>query len=131
MPMMVEPRSQAPFGNAACRSFASYRPPGALLYRRNNCSKQRFQLTSFNPRSSPMHVRAAVLSSLILSMALSSTFARDRNQDRDSPDSPSESPPQVVEARSKADAAYERGEYAKVIELATWLIENYPNDNVH
>jgi tetratricopeptide (TPR) repeat protein len=78
-----------------------------------------------------MHVRAAVLSSLILSMVLSSTLARDRNQDQDIPDRPSESPPQVVEARSKADTAYERGDYAKVVELATWLIENYPTDNVH
>ncbi len=36
----------------------------------------------------------------------------------------------MVEARSKADAAYDRGDFAKVVELATWLIENYPNDNV-
>ena len=78
-----------------------------------------------------MHLRAVAISSLILSAALNSAYARDRNQDEDRPEGQSESPPQVVEARSKADTAYERGEYAKVVELATWLIENYPNDNVH
>ena len=87
-----------------------------------------------------MHVRAAVLSALVLSVAISSTFARDRdfslfgrdrNSDQDLPDGQSQSPPEVVDARSKADNAYERGDYAKVVELATWLIENFPNDNLH
>jgi hypothetical protein len=74
---------------------------------------------------------AAVISSLILSLALSSTFGRDRNPNRDNLEGPSESPPQVIDARNKADAAYQRGEYAQVVEVSTWLIENYPNDNVH
>ena len=78
-----------------------------------------------------MQLRAAVISSLILSVALSTTFGRDRNPDPDLPTGPSESPPQVVDARTKADAAYQQAEYPQVVELATWLIETYPNDNVH
>jgi tetratricopeptide (TPR) repeat protein len=78
-----------------------------------------------------MQIRAAVIPSLILSMALSTSFGRDRKPDPDFPDGPSESPPQVVDARHKADTAYQQGEYSKVIELATSLIDGYPNDNVH
>src|SRR5258708_5773609 len=78
-----------------------------------------------------MRFRATVLFSLIVSLAISSTFGRDRNPDPDLPEGQSQSPPEVVDARSKADTAYERGDYAKVVELATWLIENFPNDNVH
>ncbi|MBS0265768.1 MAG: tetratricopeptide repeat protein [Planctomycetes bacterium] len=40
-------------------------------------------------------------------------------------------PPEVTDARSKADSAYQKGDYAKVIELATWLMSNYPEDNPH
>ncbi len=43
----------------------------------------------------------------------------------------SSSPPQVLEARSKADTSYQQGDYAKVIELTNWLIQNYPNDNAY
>ena len=78
-----------------------------------------------------MQVRALLFSSLILSLAFASTFGRDRDLDRESRSRRAESPPQVVDARSQADAAYERGDYAKVVELATWLIDNYPNDNVY
>lgn len=86
-----------------------------------------------------MRIRATVLFSLIVSLAVSATFARDRdfpfgrdrNPDSDLPGGQSQSPPEVTDARSKADTAYERGDYAKVVELATWLIENFPTDNVH
>jgi tetratricopeptide (TPR) repeat protein len=78
-----------------------------------------------------MHVRAAVMASLLSLAAFSLTFGRDNNPIFDIQGAQSESPPEVVAARHKADTAYEQGDYAKVVELATWLIENYPNDNVH
>lgn len=78
-----------------------------------------------------MHLRAVAISTLILTVALSSTNGFARDSDQNILEGQSESPQQVVEARSQADSAYERGDYSKVIELGTWLIENYPNDNVH
>lgn len=71
--------------------------------------------------------------SLVLALFCLSTgaFARDRDSDFGIPDGPSESPPQVVEARANIDRAYQEGNYAKVVELSTWLIDNYPGDNVH
>jgi len=44
-------------------------------------------------------------------------------------DSAGGSPPPVLEARNKADSAYQQGDYAKAIELSDWLLEHYPNDN--
>jgi tetratricopeptide (TPR) repeat protein len=37
----------------------------------------------------------------------------------------------VTEARSKADAAFQKGDYATVIEQANFLINNHPEDNPH
>ncbi len=47
----------------------------------------------------------------------------------DQPNPVSDSPPQVLSARSQADAAYQQRDYAKVIELSNWLLENYPQDH--
>jgi tetratricopeptide (TPR) repeat protein len=41
------------------------------------------------------------------------------------------SPPQVLEARSRAETSYQQGDYARVVELTNWLIQNYPNDNLY
>ena len=59
--------------------------------------------------------------------------SRDRNRDRDSEERNDDrpSPPEVLEARAKADTSYQQGDYAKVIELTNWLIDNFPTDNVH
>jgi tetratricopeptide (TPR) repeat protein len=58
---------------------------------------------------------------------------RDRDRDRDLQERINDlpSPPEVLEARAKADTSYQQGEYAKVIELTNWLIDNFPTDNVH
>ncbi len=58
-------------------------------------------------------------------------FSRDGDFDNRIFEQPGGSPPEVTEARSKADVAYQQGDYAQVIELATRLIDNYPGDNVH
>jgi len=59
----------------------------------------------------------------------SSAAARDRDRDRD--DVERESPPAVVDARTAADAAYEAGDYPRVIALTNWLIENFPRDHAY
>ena len=57
---------------------------------------------------------------------------RDRNrnlEDMIGGDVPS--PPDVLEARAKADTAYQQRDYNKVIEVTNWLIETHPTDNAH
>jgi tetratricopeptide (TPR) repeat protein len=83
--------------------------------------------------SSKMRLRSAlVFCCFCLALAPAAIgFARDGDADDRSSDQSSNSPPPVVDARGKADSAYQQGDYAKVVELATWLIDNYPSDNVH
>src|SRR5262245_3703499 len=79
-------------------------------------------------------VVACSLLLLVGSVAQAGLF-RDkyRNRDKDREDSITElpSPPEVLEARSKADTSYQQRDYPRVIELTTWLIDNFPNDNAH
>ncbi len=58
---------------------------------------------------------------------------RDRNRDRSIEDIIGDrpSPPEVQAARADADRAYQQGDYAKVVELASWLINNFPADNAY
>jgi len=58
-------------------------------------------------------------------------YARDRNRDRDRDQDQRESPPAAVEARAAADAAYQRQDFPKVIEVTSWLIRNFPLDHAH
>src|SRR6516165_6560169 len=82
-----------------------------------------------------LFARLALMFVLALGLVVASASARDRdrnrNRDIDAQDGPAESPPQVVEARNNLHKAYQEGNYARAIELASWLISNYPNDNVH
>ena len=55
-----------------------------------------------------MQFRSAVISSWIVSLAFSSSFARDRDLDLELRARQADSPPQVLDARRQADAAYER-----------------------
>ncbi|MGE5194677.1 MAG: tetratricopeptide repeat protein [Deltaproteobacteria bacterium] len=85
-----------------------------------------------------MTVRSlAITSSLVCvlaSTASSQIFRmRDRDRDRNFSDIVGDrpSPPEVLEARSKADTSYQQRDYAKVVELTNWLIDNFPTDNPH
>ncbi len=49
--------------------------------------------------------------------------------DQDEPNPIPDSPPQVLSARNQADTAYQQRDYAKVIELTNWLLENFPQDH--
>ena len=71
----------------------------------------------------------AELASFALAIC-SVAFAQGRDSDDFNFGQGGNSPPEVMDARSKADAAYQRGDYAKVIELSTWLIDNHPDDNI-
>ena len=83
--------------------------------------------------------RLALLCALICILASAADAQifrfRDRNRDRDRDRDVEEiigqgtSPPEVLETRSRADQAYQQGDYAKVIELTTWLIDNFPSDH--
>jgi tetratricopeptide (TPR) repeat protein len=76
----------------------------------------------------PTRHRAALLASLLFSVV---AIAEAQEFDPFNQNAASTSPPQVLEVRSRADTSYQRGDYAKVIELADWLIQNYPNDNAY
>jgi len=76
--------------------------------------------------------RPLVVSLAILSILAAAGISRGALQEFDPSEvSANRSPPQVLEARSKADSSYQQGDYAKVIELTNWLIQNYPNDNAY
>jgi tetratricopeptide (TPR) repeat protein len=62
---------------------------------------------------------------------------RDRNRDRDRDRSiedligGKDSPPEVQQARADADHAYQQQDYARVVELTNWLINNFPADHAY
>jgi tetratricopeptide (TPR) repeat protein len=78
-----------------------------------------------------MQLRSVALVGCLLLTWLPAAFSRDRTTDNSIIGQSQGSPPEVIEARGKAESAYQQGDYAKVIERATWLIDNYPSDNVH
>jgi tetratricopeptide (TPR) repeat protein len=81
--------------------------------------------------------RLALLSALICILASAASAQifrlrdrnRDRNRDIEEVIGEGTSRPEVLETRSRADQAYQQGDYAKVIELTTWLIDNFPSDH--
>jgi lipoprotein NlpI len=77
-----------------------------------------------------MQLRAATICNLILLVCLGSINGGDLASEFEF-QGVAQSPPRVVDARTKADAAYQQSDYPKVIDLTTMLIDNYPNDNVH
>src|SRR4029079_5267074 len=83
-----------------------------------------------------MPVRAFALISALTCLVASTVDAgifRDHDRDRDREETIKDrpSPPEVLEARSKADTLYQQGDYLKVVEITTWLIDNFPSDNPH
>ncbi|MBI3862198.1 MAG: tetratricopeptide repeat protein [Planctomycetia bacterium] len=78
-----------------------------------------------------MHLRLTALAFCAVVAFAPPVFSADPVTDNTIIEKASDSPPQVTEARGKADSAYQQGNYAKVVELATWLIDNHPGDNVH
>ncbi len=55
----------------------------------------------------------------------------DRIFDRDLEESQGDSPPEAVETRSQADSAYQQRDFARVIDLTTRLIGNFPEDHAY
>lgn len=88
-------------------------------------------MTRFFSKDASMPLRFAPLAACLFIAFTPAAFSRDRDADNSRVDQPGGSPPEVTDARGKADSAYQQGNYAKVIELATWLIDNHPDDNVH
>jgi lipoprotein NlpI len=80
-----------------------------------------------------MAVVALLLGTLAPSANAQIFRIRDRNRGRDLEEMIGDrpSPPEVLEARAKADTAYQQRDYNKVIEVTNWLIENHPTDNSH
>ncbi len=78
----------------------------------------------------PNRYRGALLA-IPLCSVVAIAEAAFQESDPFGPSPVSTSPPQVLEVRSRADTSYQRGDYAKVVELANWLIQNYPNDNAY
>lgn len=66
-----------------------------------------------------------------LLLVLSPAIARDRDRGSRDRDEPPESPPEVIDARAKAQSAYQQGDYPQTIEIADWLIRNFPEDHVY
>jgi lipoprotein NlpI len=85
----------------------------------------------FTRKDFSMQLRSVALMSCLLSAFAPAAFSRDGDFDNRIFEQPRGSSPEVTETRSQADSAYQQGDYARVIELATRLIDNYPGDNVH
>src|SRR3979490_1218635 len=75
----------------------------------------------------PMTLRSVAITSTLLCLLTSPLNAkifpfRDRDRDRDPQERIDDlpSPPEVLEARAKADTSYQQREYSKVIELTNW-----------
>lgn len=75
-----------------------------------------------------MPLRSAAVMLAILLTFDSATIARERYSDFEINEVGS--PPEATQARSQADAAYQQGNYSRVVELADFLIQNYPGDHV-
>src|SRR5260370_27882517 len=81
----------------------------------------------------PRHLLTMAL--LVLCVAGSSAVAKDRILDRvfdrDLEGPQSDSPPEAIETRSRAESAYQQSDFPRVIDLATWLIANFPEDHAY
>jgi tetratricopeptide (TPR) repeat protein len=120
--------SRSPGGEARCRLYRLPRLP--------------FVVEFWLKRGPFMTLRSVVISGAVFCLLASTANAqlfriRDRNRGRDRDRNiedmlgNKDSPPEVQEARSNADHAYQQGEYAKVIDLTNWLLSAFPNDNAH
>lgn len=78
-----------------------------------------------------MTSRSLIAGFLVGCLAFSAALGRDRDRRSRDRDEQPESPPEVVNARSQAQSAYQQRDFAKTIELSDWLIANFPDDHVY
>jgi len=78
-----------------------------------------------------MLFRSLLATLLLACLALSPAHGRDRDRKSRDRDDEVESPPEVVNARSQAQSAYQQGDFAKAIELSDWLIARFPKDHIY